>query len=236
MIDIANYFTTHANSGNFQIILIALSFLGGVLASISPCSLAMLPIVIGYIGGYSDGDNKKIFWQLMSFIFGSSLVFSVIGVICALTGHVFISLAGGYFIIIIASILLAMGLHLVGLLEINLPTFINKIPSNPNNSKYLYPMLLGAIFAIGGTPCSTPILAGIMSFASITNNIILSIIMLFAFALGQGIILVIAGMFTNVVKQFGKIVSFSDVMLKISGVLLIIASLYLYYKTFIGLF
>lgn len=236
MIDITNYFTTQANSGNFQIILIALSFLGGVLASVSPCSLAMLPIVIGYIGGYGDGDNKKIFWQLLSFIIGSSLVFSVIGVICALTGRVFISLAGGYFIVIIASLLLAMGLNLAGLLEINIPTFITKIPTNSKNSKYLYPMLLGAVFALAGTPCSTPILAGIMSFASITNNIILSVIMLFAFALGQGIILVVAGLFTNIVKQFGKVVSFSGVMLKLCGVLLIFASLYLFYKTFSGLF
>ena len=51
MIDITNYFTTQATQGNFQLILIGLSFLGGLLASISPCSLAMLPIVIGYIGG-----------------------------------------------------------------------------------------------------------------------------------------------------------------------------------------
>lgn len=233
MIDITNYFTTQATQGNFQLILIGLSFLGGLLASISPCSLAMLPIVIGYIGGYGDKDNLKTLLQLLSFIIGSSIVFSIIGVICALTGHVFISLAGGYFIIIMASVILAMGLNLMGILDINLPTIVNKIPSNPNNSKYLYPMLLGTIFALGGTPCSTPILAGIMSFASITNSIILSIIMLFAFALGQGLILVVAGMFTNIVKKFGNIVSISEVLLKISGALLVLTAFYLYYKSFI---
>ena len=232
MIDITNYFTAQAASGNFQILLVGLSFLGGVLASISPCSLAMLPIVIGYIGGYGDGDNLKTFLQLLSFITGSSIVFSIIGVICALTGHVFISIAGGYFIIIMASVILAMGLNLVGLLNFNIPTIINKVPSNPNNSKYLYPMLLGAVFALGGTPCSTPILAGIMSFAAITNSILLSIIMLFAFAIGQGLILVIAGMFTSVVKKFGNVVSFSGILLKICGVLLIAAAIYLYYKSF----
>ena len=233
MIDITNYFTTQATQGNFQLILIGLSFLGGLLAAISPCALAMLPIVIGYIGGYGDKDNLKTFLQLLSFIIGSSIVFSIIGVICALTGHVFISLAGGYFIIIMASVILAMGLNLMGILDINLPTIVNKIPSNPNNSKYLYPMLLGAVFALGGTPCSTPILAGIMSFASITNSIILSIIMLFAFALGQGLILVVAGMFTNIVKKFGNIVSISEVLLKISGALLVLTAFYLYYKSFI---
>ncbi|MCR5266294.1 MAG: cytochrome c biogenesis CcdA family protein [Cyanobacteria bacterium RUI128] len=236
MIDISNYFVAQASVGNFQLMFILFSFLGGVLASISPCSLAMLPIVIGYIGGYGGNDNKKIFWQLMSFIIGSALVFSIIGVFCALTGKVFISYAGNYFLIILASFLLALGLHLLGILELNFPALINKIPQNRNNSKFLYPMLLGAIFAIAGTPCSTPILAGIMSFAAITNSILLSVIMLFSFALGQGLILVIAGMFTGLIKKFGSVVSLSEMLIKFSGVLLILASIYMYYKIFAKFF
>lgn len=232
MIDVANYFTTQAGTGQFQALFIVISFLGGVLASISPCSLAMLPIVIGYIGGYSKDDNKNVLLQLISFVLGSAIVFSIIGVICALTGHVFISYAGDYFIIILASILLALGLNLIGMLDLNFPTLINKIPQNKTNSKLLYPLLLGGIFAIAGTPCSTPILAGIMSFASITNSILLSVIMLFAFALGQGMILIIAGMFTNIVKKFGNVVSISEILIKISGGLLIFAAFYIYYKVF----
>ena len=108
MIDITNYFTNQVSSGQFQLLFIGVSFLGGILASISPCSLAMLPVVIGYIGGYGDRDNKKIFWQLLSFILGAAIVFSVIGVICALTGRVFISFAGDYFILIMASVLFAL--------------------------------------------------------------------------------------------------------------------------------
>ena len=232
MIDIANYFTTQSASGQFQLIFIAISFFGGLLASISPCSLAMLPVVIGYIGGYGDNDNKKIFWQLMSFILGSAIVFSVIGVICAITGQVFKSFAGDYFILLIASLLFALGLNLIGILDLNFPTLVNRIPQNKNNSKFIYPLILGAIFAIAGTPCSTPILAGIMGFASITNSIILSIIMLFAFALGQGVILVVAGMFTNIIKKFGNIVSASEIMIKTSGGLLLLASVYMFYKVF----
>ena len=232
MIDIANYFTTQSASGQFQLIFIAISFFGGLLASISPCSLAMLPVVIGYIGGYGDNDNKKIFWQLMSFILGSAIVFSIIGVICAITGQVFKSFAGDYFILLIASLLFVLGLNLIGILDLNFPTLVNRIPQNKNNSKFIYPLILGAIFAIAGTPCSTPILAGIMGFASITNSIILSIIMLFAFALGQGVILVVAGMFTNIIKKFGNIVSASEIMIKTSGGLLLLASVYMFYKVF----
>lgn len=232
MIDITGYFTEQVSNGTFRFMLIGLSFLGGLIASISPCSLAMLPIVIGYIGGFNENDNKNTLLQLVSFVLGSAIVFSIIGIICAITGKVFISIAGGYFVIFVASLLLAMGLHLLGYLDLNIPTLISKIPSNSNNSKYLYPMLLGAVFAIGGTPCSTPILAGIMSFAAITNNILLSILMLFMFALGEGVILVLAGMFTNVIKQVDKVAEYSDVFLKLIGAIMVIASFYLYYKTF----
>ena len=78
-------------------ILFALSFLGGLIASLSPCSLAMLPLIVGYVGGYSDAKPLKTFIQMLFFVFGTAIVFSIIGIICAITGKVFISFAGGYF-------------------------------------------------------------------------------------------------------------------------------------------
>lgn len=225
-----------ANAGNAKAILLLASFLGGVVASISPCSLAMLPIVIGYIGGYANQPLSKTVVQLFSFIFGTAIVFTVIGIICALTGHVFISIAGNYFMLVIAAILMIMGLNLMGVLELQIPSIINKIPQSKGNSIFLYPMLLGATFALGGTPCSTPILAGIMSLASVSSNIILAVLMLFLFSIGQGIILVLAGVFTSLIKQFGKVIEFSELVLKISGGILVIAALIFYYKIFAPFF
>ena len=77
MIDITAQFTEQISSGNFQLMLLGLSFLGGLIASISPCSLAMLPIVIGYIGGFNENDNKNTLLQLTSFVIGSAIVFSI---------------------------------------------------------------------------------------------------------------------------------------------------------------
>lgn len=225
-----------ANAGNAKAILLLASFLGGVVASISPCSLAMLPIVIGYIGGYANQPLSKTVVQLFSFIFGTAIVFTIIGIICALTGHVFISIAGNYFMLVIAAILMIMGLNLMGVLELQIPSIINKIPQSKGNSIFLYPMLLGATFALGGTPCSTPILAGIMSLASVSSNIILAVLMLFLFSIGQGIILVLAGVFTSLIKQFGKVIEFSELVLKISGGILVIAALIFYYKIFAPFF
>lgn len=234
MDNLAQFFTdTNQTAWYF---LVFASFLGGILASISPCSLAMLPLIIGYVGGYSKEKPFRTLLQLSCFIFGTSIVFTIIGVLCALTGTVFASALGGYFTIIIASLLLIMGLKLLEVLDFETPTIIKAMPTNSNNSIFLYPILLGITFALAGTPCSTPILAGIMAFAAMGKNLSLAIIMLFMFALGQGMILILAGLFTSILKNMQSFARFTELLLKISGGLLLLVALYLYWKVFAPLF
>lgn len=219
------------NSSAWYLLLFA-SFAGGVIASISPCSLAMLPLIIGYVGGYSKEKPFRTFLQLCCFILGTAIVFTLIGIACALTGNVFASTMGGYFTVLIASLLLVMGLKLLDILDFETPTIIKAMPTNSTNSIFVYPVLLGITFALAGTPCSTPILAGIMAFAAIGKNLSLAILMLFLFALGQGLILVVAGLFTSSLKNMRALSSFTEVLLKFSGLLLVLVSGYLYWKTF----
>lgn len=229
-------FLTHfqgmASSGHFGLIMLAVSFLGGLLASISPCSLAMLPIIIGYVGGYSNENPAKIFLQMLFFVLGSSIVFATLGIICAVTGKVFVSFAPVYFILLLASLLMVMGLNVIGILDFNMPVLIKQMPQSTGKNMVLFPILIGAVFAIAGTPCSTPILAGIMAFASMSTNILDAVLMLFMFSLGQGLILIIAGVFTSSLKGFKNFAHISEILLKLSGVLLILSALYIYYKIF----
>ena len=221
----------NSNQTAWYLLLFA-SFIGGILASLSPCSLAMLPLIIGYVGGYSKETPIRTFLQLCCFIFGTAIVFTVIGVVCALTGSVFASALGGYFTLFIASLLLLMGLKLLDMIDFETPTIIKAMPTNSTNSIFLYPILLGITFALAGTPCSTPILAGIMAFAAIGKNISLAILMLFLFALGQGVILVLAGLFTSSLKNMRSLTRFTEILLKISGIMLVGVSIFLYWKVF----
>lgn len=223
---------THNSS---LMLLFALSFMGGLIASISPCSLSMLPIIIGYIGGYSDAKPSKTLMQMLFFVSGTAIVFSIIGIICAITGKVFVSFASGYFGIVLASIILIMGLKLIGFLDFELPVLIKEMPKSDAHNTFIYPILLGGVFALVGSPCSTPILAGIMAFASLSANIVNAIIMLFLFSLGQGLILILAGFLTSRLKNWTNFYKVSDILMKVSGMLLILASLYIFYKIFVPL-
>ena len=193
----------------------------------------MLPLIIGYIGGYSDEKPLKTLLQMIVFVIGSGIVFSIIGAICALTGKMFIG--NPYFALIVASIIMIMGLKILGFLEFDLPPIIKEIPKNEFNNDFLYPLILGAVFALIGTPCSTPILASIMAFASISAKISSAVIMLFLFSIGQGLILILAGFITSKIKTSEKFYQLSEKIMKFSGILLILVSLYIFYKIFGGI-
>ncbi len=232
--------STKMQTGEFSMIFLFASFLGGIIASLSPCSLGVLPIIAAYVGGYGETENEgkfsanfKTFLQLLSFVFGLSLVLTAIGIICALTGKAFASFnATSYFVLIMASLILVMGLNLIGMLELQMPVIVKKMPKSKGNSLFLYPLLVGALFALASSPCSTPILAGIMGFAALSQNLFYAALMLFIFALGQGVIIVLIGLSASFLKNAKRFSIMGEILLKISGVLLILSAIFLYYKVF----
>jgi cytochrome c-type biogenesis protein len=63
-----------------------LVFLGGVLTSISPCNAAMVPLIIGYIGGSVDLPRRKAFAISLVFSIGLAITFMVLGIVASLVG------------------------------------------------------------------------------------------------------------------------------------------------------
>lgn len=224
--------TAYLKTQEFSYIFLLISFLGGVLASLSPCSLSVLPMVVGYVGGYSEESGFKTFLQLVSFVVGLSVVLTIIGVICALGGRAFVSIGGSYWVLFVASIILLFGLNLLGVLQFSVPVIVKQMPKGDAHSLFIYPFILGALFALAATPCSTPILVGIMSFASLSANLVYAALMLFMFSLGQGLIIVLAGVFTSFVKKVRVFSGVSEIFMKIMGVLLVLSAVYIYYSVF----
>ena len=225
-------FSQYSAGGVIMPILIVIAFFAGILASLSPCSLSILPLIIGYVGGYSKESSKKLFIQMLSFSLGLSAVLSIIGVICAITGRAFTSFASPILILLFASVIVIMGLNLLGFIDIQFPAIVKKMPQNKSGSLFIFPFLVGTFFALASSPCSSPILASIMAVATISTSILFSIALLFAFAMGQCIIIIIFALFTSTLKHTGKVAKYSEILMKISGVILILAGLFIYYSIF----
>lgn len=218
--------------GEFSLLILLLCFLGGIISSLSPCGIGVLPIVVSYVGGYSNQKTAKTVLQIAFFILGLSLTLTVVGIICALTGKVFGGTQNPYLVLVLSSLILIFGLNLIGLIDINFPVLVKKFPENSKHNFITYPMLLGGVFALATSPCSTPILAGIMATASMSANIAYSALMLFLFSLGQGMIILFAGLFTSILKNLRSFAGFSEWLTKISGVILILFAMFLFYKIF----
>ena len=215
----------------FSPLIIVLVFIGGIVSSLSPCTLGILPVIMGYIGGYSENTTKKTVIQVLCFVFGLSVVLTSLGMVAAYTGQALGFHSNPIFILALASLILVMGLSLLEVIEVPMPAIVKQMP-NKNNNLILYPIILGGTFAIASTPCSTPILAGIMAYASLKANLLLGGILLFTYAIGQSVILIFAGLFTSLFKKFNAVKSMSIHFNKFSGVVLILASLFIYLKVF----
>ncbi len=234
MDNLISLFNTEAASANFSWLLLLISFLGGIVSSLSPCTLGILPIIVGYVAGYSNKSGIKTFIQMVFFILGMALVLTSLGLICAIGGKILINKYAAVFGLIVNGIIFLMGLNLIGILDIQMPVFIKQMPQNNGNDIILYPIIIGAVFALASTPCSTPILAGIMAFASLSANLVLAGFMLFLFALGQGLVIVLAGVFTSILKGLRSVSKVSGVLMKASGLILVAVSIYIYWKIFSG--
>lgn len=233
MNELTDIFTSYLQNGEFSLFVLLISFAGGVISSLSPCTLGILPIVTGYVIGY-DNERKSFytFIQMLSFVLGLSVILTAIGIICALSGKVFIAIGGNYWVLFMASLIMILGLNLVGVVEIPIPVIIKKMPKTKGKSLFIYPFILGVFFALASTPCSTPILAGIMSFATLSQNIMYSALLLLAFSLGQGVIIILAGIFSSLIKNMKSINKYSGLLMKAAGGLLILSSLFIFYKIF----
>lgn len=125
MNELINIFTQNIQNGEFSFLVLIISFLGGIIASISPCTLGILPIIIGYVGGYDKEKNSlHTFIQMTSFVLGLSVILTVIGIICAVGGRVFVSIGGNYWVLFMGSLIMIFGLNLLGIIEIPIPVII----------------------------------------------------------------------------------------------------------------
>ena len=73
---------------SFSIFAPILALLGGILTSISPCSLASIPLVIGYMTGTKEDDTKRAFKTSVVFAIGMAITYTTLGVLALSLIHI----------------------------------------------------------------------------------------------------------------------------------------------------
>jgi len=201
-------------------------FVGGLISAASPCVLAAIPLIIGYVGGYSGGDKKKAAIYSFVFILGLSITFTVLGVAASVMGR-FLSFAGQWLYIGLAAIAVVMGLQLMGLLSIPLPfQKTRQVKSRGLWGAFLLGLLTGTV----SSPCATPVLAVILAYVSTQGDVLYGGSLLFVYAVGHCALIFIAGLSIGLTESMVNskgIENFSLYSKRFSGALLVAAGLYL---------
>ncbi|MDW7730521.1 MAG: cytochrome c biogenesis protein CcdA [Bacillota bacterium] len=217
--------TLPAVIGQRTLIALTLVFLGGLLTSISPCIITMVPLLVGYIGGYGEGDKTKGFILSASFVIGMALTFSILGFIAAHFGRVFGEIGTAWYYLLVA-VALIMGLQLLGVLTFKMPG-LTKIPIKKTG--FGGALVMGMLFGLVASPCATPVLAVIITYAAVQAEPLYGSSLLFIYGLGHGIPLLVAGTFTGLARNLPKINKYTHYLSYISGAILVIAGLFLLY-------
>ncbi len=206
-------------------------FLGGVLSSASPCVLATIPLVVGFVGGYAEGNRKKAFIYSLAFIIGLSITFTMFGAAAALLGTMF-GTVGGWWYLAVGCVAVAMGLQMLGLYELRLPD----LPQfKPKRGGIVGALLLGLFFGVASSPCATPVLVVILSFAALKGNILYGTLLLFTYALGHCLLMLAAGTFTGFVEAFAASRGLANISLwakRASGVIIALAGAWFIWRAF----
>lgn len=197
----------------------------GLLASLSPCAIAVIPIVIGVVAGYAQGDTKKSVYYSLFFAVGLAITFTILGAIASLTGTL-LGNVGGFWRYIIAAVAIAMGLKMLGILNFDIP----QPKMQPiGQTGWLGALLLGMLFGVASSPCATPILATILTFVAARQNIPYGISLLFVYALAQTVVILAIGIGTGLAEAALKSQKFKQVSYysyKISGIIFILVGVY----------
>lgn len=183
-----------------MIFLTVTAFGAGLLASLSPCVYPMLPITIGYLTKQSSDQSLSVLRKkllIFSFFIGQVVTFTLLGLIAVKLGEILgFSSQSRTVNFAVAALLFMMAAVSI------LPQFqeifakINRyVPQTKRGSTSIYSgLVFGATSALVASPCTSPVLGGVLGQISSQGNFFSGLLQMFAFALGMGLLFLLLGL------------------------------------------
>ena len=212
---------------------LAASFVWGILSILlSPCHLASIPLIVGFIDEQGRISTKRAFVIATLFAVGILITIGVIGAITAAAGRMMGDLGrfGNYFV---AGIFFLVGLHLLDIIPM---PWSGPGQVGLKRKGALAAFILGIVFGIALGPCTFAYMAPMLTitFQLSSTNLLYGIALLLAYGVGHCSVIVGAGTFTEVVQHYlnwNERSIGAKVVKKVCGVLVILGGLYLIYAT-----
>ena len=208
----------------------SIAFLAGLISFLSPCVLPLIPGYISYISGLSfnqltDGGKNLTLIRTILFTLGFSLVFITLGMTASFIGQFFLN-NSNILRIIAGAIIILLSLQLIGFFNFKIMNRELRFFTVQYSQNLIFPVIVGAAFGFGWTPCIGPILGSVLVMAATEENISKGILLLSFYSLGLAIPFIISGIlidkFLFFSKSFRKYIS---AVSKIGGTILLLTGI-----------
>ena len=223
-------FLTHAVEGNPTLALSAAVLWGILSILLSPCHLASIPLIVGYIDQQGKMTLRRAFAISLLFSLGILITISVIGAITAGLGRMMgdIGSWGNY---AVAIIFFVVGLSLLGVINLPLPSAAQP---GIKSKGMLASFILGLVFGVALGPCTFAYLAPMLgvTFRLASTNLPYGILLLVLYGVGHCSVIVLAGTFTEAVQHYlnwNEKSRGSAMLKKLCGILVLLGGFYLIY-------
>ncbi len=223
-------FLNHAIEGN-PIFAICAAIAWGILSILlSPCHLASIPLIVGFIDNQGKTTTKRAFLTSLLFAFGILLTIGIVGIITALAGKMMgdVGALGNY---IVAGVFFLVGLHLLEIISI---PFTGADQSNIKKKGFIGAFILGLVFGIALGPCTFAYMAPMLAitFSTSADNAIYGAVLLLAYGVGHCSVIVLAGTSTELVQKYlnwNKNSNGANILKTVCAILILFAGLYFIY-------
>jgi cytochrome c-type biogenesis protein len=222
-------FLSNTIQGNFFIAIIG-AFIWGMLSILlSPCHLASIPLIVGFIDRQGRIPTKRAFLLASLFSVGILITIAVIGLITGLLGRMLGDI-GAYGNYIVAVIFFIVGLHLIGI--ISLPFLRKSSQPNFNKKGILAAFILGLVFGIALGPCTFAYMAPMLgiAFKIATTQFLFGVGLILIYGIGHCSVIVFAGTFSEIVQHYlnwNEKSKGAIILKKVCGILVILGGIHL---------
>ena len=196
------------------------AFLAGVVVSFSPCVYPLVPVTLSFIG--IKGATSRLRGLLLSLVYvsGLAVTYSTLGLIASLTGKLFGQIASNpVSYLIIGNVCIIAGLSFFDIFNMN---FIGlRLQNKVRNRGGIFGVfLLGLVSGLIAGPCTAPALGAILVIVAGRQNVFYGVTLLFVFAYGMGVVLILAGIFGSLILNLTKSEVWLERIKKLGGILI----------------